>query len=100
MFVPSPTSVLEKLAAEHNLSHEDCVFIEKLLQLKPEKRHAVMEFMIQFAKEVQNDNIPVDTSTHDIGTSIAREMSANELHAELDRQLAAEKEAGEKSGVS
>lgn len=60
MFVPSPTSALDALAAERHLSHGDYVFLEKLLEMKPEKRQAVMDFMLEFAKDIMGGDVPMD----------------------------------------
>ena len=93
MFVPSPTSELDALVARYpQMTPETRVFIEKLVGLPESSQRVIMDFL----RDV------VDGFKPDIGlkSSTSHEMTADELHAELDRQLAEEKEAEEKSGVS
>lgn len=93
MFAPDATSALDALAQEQNLTHGEYILIEKLLHLKPEVRQGILDYIMEVAAAVNSNAVP--TSAPD-----AQEMSAAELHAELDRQLGVEKEAGEMSEVS
>lgn len=78
MFAPAPTSALDALAAERHLSHGDYVFIEKLLEMKPEKRQAALEFMLEFAKDILAGGVDLDAPA--LGT----EPPADDLKAEAD----------------
>lgn len=60
MFAPAPSSALDALAAERHLSHGDYVFIEKLLEMPPEKRRAAMEFMVEFARDILDGGVALD----------------------------------------
>ena len=93
MFSPSATSALDALAQEQNLTHGEYILIEKLLHLKPEVRQGILDYIMEVAAAVNSNSVPTSTPAD-------REMSAAELHAELDRQLGIEKEAGEMSEVS
>lgn len=93
MFAPDATSALDALAQEQNLTHGEYILIEKLLHLKPEVRQGILDYIMEVAAAVNSNAVP--TSVPD-----AQEMSEAELHAELDRQLGIEKEAGEMSEVS
>ena len=93
MFAPDATSALDALAQEQNLTHGEYILIEKLLHLKPEVRQGILDYIMEVAAAVNSNDVP--TSVPD-----AQEMSESELHAELDRQLGIEKEAGEMSEVS
>ena len=101
MFAPTPTSALDLLAEEQHLTHGDYVFIEKLLKMKRGDRQAVMEFMLEFAKDILNSDVPIDVPAISTGTTVEtsaklpQKMSDAELHAELDRQLAEEKKRAE-----
>ena len=101
MFAPTPTSALDLLAEEQHLTHGDYVFIEKLLKMKRVDRQAVMEFMLEFAKDILNSDVPIDVPAISTGTTVEtsaklpQKMSDAELHAELDRQLAEEKKRAE-----
>lgn len=93
MFAPDATSALDALAQEQKLTHGEYILIEKLLSLKPEVRQGILDYIMEVAAAVNSNDVP--TSVPD-----AQEMSEAELHAELDRQLGIEKEAGEMSEVS
>ena len=93
MFAPAATSALDALAKEQKLTHGEYILIEKLLSLKPEVRHGILDYIMEVAAAVNSNAVPTSTPAE-------REMSAEELHAELDRQLGIEKEAGEMSEVS
>jgi len=96
MFVPAPTSELESLAARYpQMTHETFVFIEKLVGLSVEDQNVIMGFLREVV-EGFGDVAPGTRAKP--GTAPA--MSAEDLHGELDRQLAEEKTAGEGSEVS
>lgn len=98
MFVPSPTSELDALAARYpQMTHETYVFIEKLVGLPESAQNTIMGFL----REVVEGFGDVAPGTAALpGRKSPDGMSAEELHAELDRQLAEEKEAGAASEVS
>ncbi len=93
MFAPAPTSALDALAKEQKLTHGEYILIEKLLHLKPEVRQGILDYIVEVAAAVNSDDVPASDPA-------APEVSAAELHAELDRQLGMEKEAAAKSEVS
>ena len=74
MFVPAPSSALDALAAERHLSHGDYVFLEKLLEMKPEKRQAVMDFMLEFAKDILGGDVPMDAPAYGGGVADAEAL--------------------------
>ena len=123
MFNSKSSAALEALARERGLTHSDFVLIEKFLNMKPQSRLVIAEYMLEVAAALQNDNTPLDNvaakkntdidtevfhyrsdllmdedfaARHDVNRPMAAkpslEMTAEELHAELDRQLAEEKE--------
>ena len=65
MFKASPTEVLDALAEEYGLTHGDYVLIEKFVNLKAEKRAAVVDYVLQAAAAMQgegtNPSIPAIT---------------------------------------
>lgn len=90
MFVSDTTSMLDDLAAAHGLDREQRILIEKFIMLSPEARQAVLRYVtdvVDSIRENQKEAPPDD-------------VSAEDLHAALDRHIALEKEAEEKSGVS
>lgn len=92
MFVPSPTSELDALASRYpRMTHETYVFIEKLVNLPEEDQNVIMGFL----REVVHGFGDIPTGTAAM-PSLSEDPTPEELHAELDRQLAEEKEAAEK----
>lgn len=99
MFIPSPTSELDALAAKYpQMTHETYVFIEKLVGLPESTQNTIMGFL----KEVVDSFGDVEFGTLAFpgqSTSVfepssakpPQKMSSAQLHAELDRQLAEEK---------
>lgn len=90
MFVSDTSEKLDALAAAHGLGREQRVLLERFIVLKPEAQKAVLDFIMDVAESLKESQEEPDPS----------EMSAEDLHAELDRHIALEKEAAEKSGVS
>lgn len=107
MLVPSPTSELDALAAKYpQMTHETYVFIEKLASLPESAQNTIMGFLkevvdgfgdVEFGtKVIQGKN----TSVSKTPAKPPRELSDDELHTELDRQLVEEKNQEEGSSVS
>ena len=88
MFAVAPKSRLDALAAAHGLTDDQYVLLQKFISLKPEIRQGILDYVMEVAAAVG------------AGSAAPAEMSEAELHAELDRQIAMEKEAAEKSEVS
>lgn len=55
MFRASPSEALDALADEYDLSHGDYVLIEKFVNLKAEKRAAVVDYVLQAAAAMQGE---------------------------------------------
>ena len=55
MFKASPNEALDALADEYALSHVDYVLIEKFVNLKAEKRAAVVDYVLQAAAAMQGE---------------------------------------------
>ena len=81
MFIPSPETVVEQLAEEYHLCPEAQAMVEKFITLDPAAQLAVFDYMCAVVDEIR-------------GTS-----KADQLRDELERQLAKEKTAEEKSGA-
>lgn len=58
MWADAPSNTLQALAAERNLTHGDVVFVERFLDMKPEARRAVIDFMLEFARAIVGGDIP------------------------------------------
>ena len=130
MFLPKADTALDRLAAEHNLTSADYLFVEKFLGLKPDSRKIIIDYIREVAAALNSDTTPLDIVTTrkntDIDTEVGyyrsdllmdkrlsaadagqqqeikspQEMTVAELHAELDRQIAEEKKRAEGLSVS
>lgn len=85
MFSPAPTNGLDLLAQEKALTHGEYILIEKFVNLKPETRQNLLDYIQEVAAALSAGDVPADAPAID-----CRE-SAESLHAELDRQLGIEK---------
>lgn len=82
MFVPTPASIVDELAEEYHLCPEAQAMVEKFITLDPAAQLAVFDYMCAVVDEIR-------------GT----EDREARLRDELERQLAKEKTAEEKSGA-
>ncbi len=55
MFRASPSEALDSLAEEYGLSHGEYVLIEKFVNLKAEKRAAVVDYILEAAAAMQGE---------------------------------------------
>ena len=95
MFAPTPSSALDALAQERGLTHREYIVLEKFLLLRPEIRADLIDCLMDIAAAINSDDVPAG-----MPATPKKEMTAEELHAELDRQLRAEETAKAKSGAS
>ena len=96
MFAPAPINELDALADRYpDLTHESLVFIEKLVGLSRSDQNVIMGFL----REVVEGFGDVSPGTQ-AKPKNDHEWSAEELHAELDRQLQMEETATGESEVS
>lgn len=116
MFKPKQSDILDQLAYKYKLFNFDYVMIEKFLSMPPELRRAIYDHfhdidatlseMDPYAPAYAKNEQPQPTD--DFADSFKKlknenmaanrtiqKMSREEIHAELDRQLDAEKEAVE-----
>lgn len=89
---------LDDIVQEFKLNEKERIVLEKFVKLKPEARSELLKFFVDIADAI---------NTYDANSILARiqampkkEMTAEELHAELDLQLKAQETAKEKSGAS
>ena len=83
MFAKTYESELEKMCMERGLSHADYVAVRNFMNLPPKARDIVTKFMRDFARDVLANAQPEPKNVHD--------WTDAEMHAELQRQLDAEK---------
>lgn len=116
MFKPKPSDILDQLAYKYKLFNFDYVMIEKFLAMPPDLRRAIYDHfhdvdaalaeMDPYAPAYAGSGPPqsmdefMDSLKKSKNENMAKnrtiqEMSREEIHAELDRQLDEEKEAAE-----
>lgn len=90
MMKAAPTNELDALAVKYNLQHKDYVLIEKLLKMPQSQRDGVYQFMrdVVAGATASGANpyapaVPQVKNVHD--------WTDEEVHAEVQRQLDAEK---------
>lgn len=94
MFIPAPTSELDALASRYpNMTHETYVLVEKLVNLPKASQDIITGFM----REVVGGFGDVAPGTP---AKYPQEMTREEIHMELDRQLDEEKKRVESGLVS
>ena len=99
MMKAAPTNELDALAVKYNLQHKDYVLIEKLLKMPQSQRDGVYQFMrdvvagaTAFGTNPYAPAVPQVKNVHD--------WTDAEMHAELQRQLDAEKEETDEPSTS
>lgn len=80
MFVPTPTTVVDKLCEEYDLDGAARVVLEKFITLPAEEQEVIIQYMCSVVDAIR-----------------AEKTKAEKLHAQLDAELNKEKEAAEKS---
>ena len=85
MFIPAPTTELDALASRYpNMTHETYVLVEKLVNLPKASQDIITGFMREVV-EGFGDVAPGTPAKY------PQEMTREEIHMELDRQLDEEK---------
>lgn len=80
MFIPAPSSTVEKLCEEYDLDDAARIVLEKFIELDPEEQKIIIGYMCDVVDAIR-----------------AKEPTAEDYHAMLDEQIAKEKTAAEKS---
>lgn len=103
MFVAAPSDELDALAKRYHFRHKDYVLIEKLVNLSLEDRDTVFRFMQEVVAGATDCGADPDAPVFPDGFSEPKppqEMTREEIHMELDRQLDEEKKQAERGSVS
>lgn len=91
MFKADPNNELKALAEKYHMSDTEYAFLKEFFKLEPSQREDFFKTLDKVFSAVHAGNLPeTPAANHTI-----QEMSRKEIHAELDRQLDAEKEAVE-----
>lgn len=98
MFIAAPSGVLNALAQEYGLRQKDYVLIEKLVKMSQAERDGIFRFMQDVVDGARGCGADPDAPVFPGGTVPPQEMSPEQLHAELDRQLSDQE--GQTGGLS
>lgn len=98
MFVETPSGALDVLAQEYRLNHFERVAVEKFLNLKPETRNALLDYVKQLAAAIVDEKS--DAATSDILASPTIEDEARTEAGEFYRQRLMEKKVEDTSLAS
>lgn len=96
MFKPAPSAALDVLAEEYGLSRGDYVLVEKFVNLKPEMRAAIAEYVLEAAAAIQANGAEAAAPV----APASDKMSIDEKVELYRRELEREEKAAEKSEVS
>lgn len=87
MFAPAPTSALDALAEEQNLTHGEYILIEKLLSLKPEVRQGILDYIMEVAAAVNSDDVKPSAPAKP-GLDIDAEVESYRRELEIQEEAA------------
>ena len=87
MFIAAPSGVLNAIAQEYGLRQKDYVLIEKLVKMSQAERDGIFRFMQDVVDGARGCGANPDAPAIPSGPVLPQEMSPEQLHAELDRQL-------------
>lgn len=94
MFSPKASAAMEALARERGLTYSDCVLIEKFLNLKPESRITIAEYMLEVAAALNSDDIPLGAVTATKRPDIDSEVAVYHSDLLVDKERKDKLEAG------
>ena len=64
MFSPAPTTGLDILAQEKSLTHGEYILIEKFVNLKPETRRQILDYIQEVAAALSEGAVPPDVPAY------------------------------------
>ncbi|MDE6260383.1 MAG: helix-turn-helix transcriptional regulator [Oscillospiraceae bacterium] len=107
MFEPKADNALDALVRERGINHNEQILIEKFLNLKPESRQAVMDYLLDVAAAISGTAKPADGSDsvhipetpadeYNAAAGIDIEAEVAKYRADLERQ----KKAADNSSAS
>lgn len=91
MFKVDPGSELKALAEKHQMSSMEYAFLKEFFKLPPAQREEFFKTLDKVFSAVHVGNLPETLAAK----RTIQEMSREEIHTELDRQMDEEKEAAE-----
>lgn len=80
MFKAAPSDALDFLSDTYHLTHSDYILIEKFVNMKPESRQIIIDYILEVAAAVSDPNAPADPYAP--ATSGAIDVGAEVVDAE------------------
>ena len=90
MFKAAPSDALDSLAATYHLTHGEYILIEKFVNMKPDSRQAIMEYLLEVASAITGSDVPADVSAHSGEIDIDAEVAAYRAELEIQEKAKAE----------
>ena len=97
MFVSNTGNELDALVKKYNLSHGVYIFIEKLINSRPETQNAIVEFVKEVGSALSTDDVLANADT--FSKTDLNKLSIDEQVEDFRRQLEAEEKAAEGSSA-
>ena len=86
MFKAAPSCALDMLADTYHLEHSEYILIEKFVNMKPESRRVIMDYIREVAAAVGNEMAPADPHAPASPGSIDIEAEVAYYHSQLEEQ--------------
>jgi Predicted transcriptional regulator len=77
---------LESLAGQYGLSHGDYILIEKFINMKPQSRAVLVDYIIEVAAAFDNQQSPVDPHEPAFSSSLDVDAEVESYRQELEDQ--------------
>lgn len=94
----APSDALDALAATYHLTHGEYILIEKFVNMKPNSRQVIMEYLLEVSSAITGSDVPADVPAHSGEIDIDAEVAA--YRAELEVQEKAKVESSVSDGHS
>lgn len=86
MFKAAPSGALDALADTYHLTHGEYILIEKFVNMKPESRQIIMDYIVEVAAAVSDQNAPADPYAPASPGSIDIDAEVASYRAQLEEQ--------------
>ena len=86
MFKTAPSCALDALAYTYRLTHGEYILIEKFVNMKPESRQIIMDYIVEVAAAFGNQDAPVEPHAPAFPGSIDIDAEVASYRAQLEEQ--------------
>ena len=86
MFKAAPSGALDALADTYRLTHGEYILIEKFVNMKPESRQIIMDYIVEVAAAFGNQEAPVESHAPAFPGSIDIDAEVASYRAQLEDQ--------------